>query len=143
MSWLAALSLLAAAPSAAEVQVAVLAHPVQKGDRIEAGDFNMEARAPGVARGAMAIEDASGMEAARNLQAGMVVRQTDLMRPQLVRRGEPVSIRLVSGSLVITAAGRALTGGGKGDSVRVVTNNTSRTLDGTIESSGTVRIVAP
>ena len=83
------------------------------------------------------------MEASRNLPAGMVVRQTDLMRPQLVHRGEPVSIRIVSGPLVIAAAGRALSGGAKGEPVRVVTNTTSRTLDGVIEGSGSVRITAP
>ena len=46
MSLLLALALLGSGP-AEEVQVAVLAHPVQKGDRIEAGDFTVEARTPG------------------------------------------------------------------------------------------------
>jgi flagellar basal body P-ring formation protein FlgA len=142
MSALLALALFGAGP-VEEVQVAVLAHPVQKGDRIEAGDFTVEARAPGVARGALAAADAAGMEANRNLPAGMVVRQSDLMRPQLVHRGEPVAIRIVSGPLVIAAAGRALSGGAQGEPVRVVTNTTSRTLDGIIEGSGSVRITAP
>jgi flagella basal body P-ring formation protein FlgA len=142
MGVLLALALLAGAASE-EVQVAVLAHPVQKGDRIEAHDFALEARSPAAARGALAPEHAAGMEAARNLPAGMVVRGSDVMRPQLVRRGEPVSIRIVSGALVIAASGRALSGGGKGDSVRVVTNTTSRTLDAVVDGSGTVRVAAP
>jgi flagella basal body P-ring formation protein FlgA len=83
------------------------------------------------------------MEAARNLTAGNVVRRSDLMKPQLVRRGEPVTIRIVAGALVITASGRALNGGGQGEMVRVVTNTTNRTLDGTIDGSGTVRVAAP
>jgi flagella basal body P-ring formation protein FlgA len=65
------------------------------------------------------------------------------MKPQLVRRGEPVTIRIVSGALAITASGRALNGGGQGEMVRVVTNATNRTLDGTIEGSGTVRVATP
>jgi flagella basal body P-ring formation protein FlgA len=44
---------------------------------------------------------------------------------------------------VITSSGRALNGGGQGEMVRVVTNTTNRTLDGTIDGSGTVRIAAP
>ena len=142
MSLLLTLALLSAGVPE-DVQVAVLARPVAKGERIEAGDFAMEARTPASARGALTIEGAAGMEANRNLAAGNIVRSSDVMRPQLVRRGEPVSIRIVSGALVISAAGRALSGGGKGEPVRVVTNATSRTLDGIVEGSGTVRIAAP
>jgi flagella basal body P-ring formation protein FlgA len=141
MPLLMALSLLAAGPE--DVQVAVLQQPVARGERIEASDFTTEARAPAAARGALTIEHASGMEATRNLQAGTVVRQSDVMRPQLVHRGEPVTIRIVSGKLVITAAGRALGGGSAGEAVRVVVNATNRTLDGVVEGSGTVRIAAP
>ncbi|MDP5280355.1 flagellar basal body P-ring formation chaperone FlgA [Sphingomonas sp. DG1-23] len=146
MSALLALALLGAGtvPAPAEdVQVSVLAHPIEKGTRLDRGDFESEARTPAAARGALAAEDAVGMEAARNLTAGMIVRRSDLMKPQLVRRGEPVTIRIVSGALVITSSGRALNGGGQGEMVRVVTNTTNRTLDGTIEGSGTVRIAAP
>ncbi len=126
-----------------EVPVAVLGHAVQKGDRIEAGDFAVEQRPAATARGALTIDQAAGMEAARNLPAGTVVRQADLMRPQMVRRGEPVTIRIVSGPLIITAAGRALGGGAKGEAGRVVANATNRTLDGVVEATGAVRIVTP
>lgn len=141
MSFLLALALLGG--PAENVQVAVLGHAVSKGDRLEAGDFTIEDRTAAAARGALGIEDAAGMEATRNLSPGTIVRRTDVMTPQLVRRGEPVTIKLMSGPLVITAAGRALSGGAKGDLVRVVTNSTSRTLDGTVDGSGIVRIAAP
>jgi flagellar basal body P-ring formation protein FlgA len=142
MSVLLALMLLGAGP-AEDVQVAILSHPIEKGTRLERGDFDSEARAPAAARGALSADDASGMEAARNLTAGNIVRRSDLMKPQLVRRGEPVTIRIVSGALVITSSGRALNGGGQGEMVRVVTTTTNRTLDGTIDGSGSVRIAAP
>lgn len=129
--------------AAADVQVAVLGHAVQRGDRLEASDFNTETRPDTAARGAIGPAEAAGMEATRNLPAGMVLRRADIMQPQLVRRGEPVTVRLVSGGLVITAAGRALSGGARGDLVRVVTNSTSRTLDGVVDGSGSVRITAP
>lgn len=142
MSIVLAFALLAGAP-VEEVQVPVLAHPVQKGDRLDASDFAFEGRAPAAARGALGIDAAAGMEAARNLPAGLVLRSNDVMRPQLVRRGEPVTIKIVSGALVITASGRALNGGGQNDMVRVVTNTTNRTVDGIVDGSGTVRIAAP
>jgi len=146
MGVLLALALLGAGPAAAsaeDVQVAVLSHAIEKGTRLDRSDFDSEARTPAAARGALSAEDASGMEAARNLSAGNIVRRSDLMKAQLVRRGEPVTIRIVSGALVITASGRALNGGGQGEMVRVVTNTTNRTLDGTIDGSGTVRVAAP
>src|SRR5688500_7502702 len=113
MSVLLALALLGAGtPSAPaeDVQVAVLAHPIEKGTRLDRSDFDVEARTPAAARGALSADAAAGMEAARNLTAGMIVRRSDLMKPQLVRRGEPVTIRIVSGTLVITSSGRALNG---------------------------------
>lgn len=144
MSALAALLLLAAGPdTAAAADVAVLAHAVMRGDRIEAGDFSYEAREPAAARGALDAGDAAGMEAARNLMAGSVVRSSDLVTPRLVKRGEPVTLRIVSGPLTITAAGRALGSAGAGEAVRVVADSTSRTLDGIVDGEGSVRIRTP
>lgn len=142
MGALLALALLGAGV-AEDVPVAVLAHPVEKGTRLEVADFAVEPRAPAAARGALRAEDAAGMEASRRLAAGAVVRRSDVTQPQLVRRGEPVTIRIVSGALVITAGGRALASGGQGEMVRVVANATSRTLDGIVDGSGTVRVAAP
>lgn len=142
MGALLALALLAGGP-VEDVQVAVLRQPVARGERIAASDFAVEARAPAAARGALTAENAAGMEAARNLPAGAIVRQNDVTRPQLVHRGEPVTIRIVAGTLVITASGRALGNAAAGDAVRVVVSSTNRTLDGVVEGAGTVRIAAP
>ena len=130
----------AADPLAATAEVPVLAQSVPKGAILAADDFVREARSTDRTRGAVALRDAIGMEAARNLPAGLVVRDGDLIRAQLVRRGEPVSIRIHSGSLTITATGRALGGGAVGDRVRVVSLATNRTLDGVVESAGTVGV---
>ncbi len=142
MGALLGLALLVAAPQD-DVPVAVLGHAVQKGDRIEAGDFTVEPRPAVAARDALSAEAASGMEAARNLLPGTIVRRSDIQPVQLVRRGEPVTIRIVAGPMVITAGGRALSGGGQGAPVRVVVNATSRTLDGIVDGSGSVRITTP
>lgn len=139
---LLALALCAAGPD--EVPpVPVLAHAVAKGERIERGDFTLEPRAPAAARGALSIDDAAGKEAVRNLAAGSIVRSGDVIREQLVRRGEPVTVRIVHGRLSITASGRALGGGASGDMVRVVVGATSRTLDAMVDGSGSVRVTAP
>lgn len=127
-------------PAAAEVPV--LVRDVEKGELLSAGDFAVEPRPLGQARGALDIDKAAGKEALRNLRAGSTVRSGDVIRPQLVRRGEPVSINVRSGGLTITAQGKALSGGAQGDLVRVINTATNRTLDGVVEKAGSVRIAA-
>jgi flagella basal body P-ring formation protein FlgA len=143
---LAALACTALAPAAAAqtaaatVDTPVLSRAVDKGQLLSEADFTLAPLGAGAARGAVAVAEASGMEAARRLQAGAPVRATDLIRPQLVRRGEPVTITVVDGGLRITAQGRALSNGAAGDLVRVVNLSSSRTLDGIVEKAGVVRI---
>ena len=135
-----AAALQAAAPAA--VETPVLARTIDRGELIAAGDFTVEERTPGQARGALPIDAAAGMEANRRLAAGHVVRSGDVISPRLVRRGEPVTIYVRSGALTITASGRALGNAGAGDTVRVVAS-TNRTLDGVVEGAGAVRVSAP
>ncbi|PVX30275.1 flagellar basal body P-ring formation chaperone FlgA [Sphingomonas pokkalii] len=142
MSALLGLLLLAAAPGE-DVPVAVLQQSVARGERIEASDIVVEPRPEATARAALRMDDVVGMEATRNLNAGTLLRRGDVMKPQLVRRGEPVTARIVTGALVITAAGRALGGGAQGDPVRIVVTATNRTLDGFVDGSGSVRVTAP
>ncbi|WP_066723655.1 flagellar basal body P-ring formation chaperone FlgA [Sphingomonas pituitosa] len=142
MSALLGLLLRVAVP-AEDVPVAVVQQLVARGARIEMGDLSIETRPEASARGALRPEEAVGMDASRALTPGTLLRRGDVMKPQLVKRGEPVTARIVSGTMVITAAGRALGSGAQGDPVRIVVNATNRTLDGIVDGSGTVRISTP
>lgn len=126
---------------AEQVEVAVLARPVQRGEILSADDFVYEKRSPNMGRGAIEAEAAKGMEAVRPLSPGSVVRISDVITPRLVRRGEPVLIAYKTGALTITTQGRALASAGAGEPVRVVTSSTQRTLDGFVAGNGLVRIV--
>lgn len=65
-------------------------------------------------------------------------------RPErMIRRGEPVTLRVRSGTLTIATAGRALGDGRLGERVRVVATATRRTLEGIVEGPGEVRLVTP
>jgi len=122
-----------------QMLVPVLAHAVQRGDRLSAGDFTEDQLPAYRGRDAISPRNAEGMEAVRNMPAGMPLRATDVMSPRLVRRGEPVTIRYVAGPLVISGSGRALVDGGQGDLVRVVTES-SRTIEALVDGQGAVRI---
>lgn len=127
---------------APQVSVPVLDHAIAKGDLLSSGDFTTQDVAETAARGLPRARDIIGMEAARALPAGAMVRSSDVIRPQLVRRGEPVTIALRDGGLSITAQGKALSGGAAGDFVRVVSLATNHTLDGVVEGTGAVRVSA-
>lgn len=125
----------------ATVATPVLARVVEKGERLAARDFEMEQRSLSTARNALRPVEAEGMEATRRLMPGSAVRTSDLSRPQAVRRGEAVTIAIVDGPLSITTSGRALSGGGHGEMVRVVSLSTNRTLDAVVERAGRVRVI--
>ncbi len=132
-----------AVPPAAPVPsitVPVLDHAIAKGDLLAADDFITQEVPLVEGRVLPRLKDLVGMEAARALLPGTVLRQSDVIRPQLVRRGEPVTIALRDGGLSITTAGRALGNGAAGDFVRIVSLSTNRTLEGVVESTGIVRI---
>jgi flagella basal body P-ring formation protein FlgA len=137
------LTLVTAQALPAAVDTPVLRRIVERGEILSADDFTAEPRPASQGRGAMLPNAANGMEAARRLPAGAVVRASDVLTPRLVRRGEPVTIYVRSGGLTISTAGRALDNGAKGDLVRVVANSTNRTLDAEVEGSGAVRVTAP
>ena len=58
----------------------------------------------------------------------------------LVKRGEAVTLVVQDGPLRITAPGRALSSGAAGEQVRVVTSDNHRTLHGTVDGPGRVRV---
>ena len=140
----AALAQSAPAPSSAyaKAELPVLARAIEKGEIVNATDFEFAERPAGEARFVLSPDEAAGKEAVRPLRAGVPVRSVDLIRPQIVRRGEPVTIAVRNGALAITAQGRALSNGARGDTVRVVSTATNRTLDGVVDAPGVVRITA-
>jgi flagella basal body P-ring formation protein FlgA len=125
------------------VDVPVLAHSVDKGQLVSAADFTVASKPAGEGRGVLTPNEAAGKEAVRALREGFPVRQYDLIRPQWVRRGEPVTITVRSGALTITTQGKALVSGAQGEAVRVVNLSTNRTLDALVDAPGKVRIAAP
>ena len=131
-----------AAVADAMVDAAVLSHAIEKGQVLSARDFTSQKMGAGAARGALTAAQAAGQEAARRLDGGKIVRAYDVVRAQLVRRGEPVTITLIDGPLSISAEGRALSGGSKGEMVRVVNSTTNITIDAQVEAAGVVRLVS-
>ena len=79
----------------------------------------------------------------RSLRAGEPVRLADVQLPILVHKGDLVTIVLDTGSLQLTAQGKALDDGAKDMLVRVENTKSSRIVDATVSGPGTVAVNRP
>lgn len=125
------------------VRVPVLRAALKNGDIIGARDIDwteMPSRdvRDGAIMDAAALE---GMTPRRGAPAGKPLMPSDVETPQLVARGDSVIIVYESGPIALTAQGRALQAGAKGDTVRVMNEKSHQSLDAfvTAEREVTVR----
>jgi flagella basal body P-ring formation protein FlgA len=124
------------------VEVAVLNRSLKRGESVKAGDISLERRRRDSVP-ADAQEDAAqlvGREARRVLSAGSLVRQGDLIRPELVARGDVVTIVYQGPGLVLTLRGRATESGALGDTIAVVNPQSKKVLQANVTGPGTVSV---
>lgn len=89
------------------------------------------------------IVDASelvGMTPRRILFADKPIKTTDIEAPRIVGRGERVTMIFKQGALTLTAKGKALEYGAKGDVIRVSNASSSRTVDAMVIGENEVMV---
>ncbi len=86
-------------------------------------------------------DDLTGLTPRRMLEAGKPVRGNELERPQLVTRGDTITITYHSGPMVLTAQGKAMQSGAKGDMIRVVNASSNQTIDAFVEDQYVVAVM--
>ena len=74
-------------------------------------------------------EDLVGLTPRRMIAAGKPVKANDVQAPRIVARGEAVTLIYKAGALNLTARGKALEFGAKGDVIRVVNTQSNRSID--------------
>ncbi len=82
----------------------------------------------------------TGMTPRRLASAGKPLRLMDFENPQMVGRGEVVTLIYSQGPLTLTAKGKALQNGARGDIIRVVNVNSSRALEGLVTDTREITI---
>lgn len=122
------------------VDVPVLIRAVQGGSNIRQADLTAisvtaDALAPNVMTD---TSDLVGMTAERSLRAGKPILRHEVSEPLLVKRGKPVIMQFKFGTLVISARGRALTDGARGEIVRVLNTDSGRTVEAVAVGPDTV-----
>jgi len=122
--------------------VPVLRSSLKAGDIIGAGDIEW---IPVTARSTVYdtitdIDHLIGKTPIRSVEAGVPVRGRDLESPQLVSRGDEILIRFNSGSLQLTARGKAMQPGTEGDIIRVVNLGSNQSIRAEIIGDKVVQV---
>ncbi|KQO73217.1 flagellar basal body P-ring formation chaperone FlgA [Methylobacterium sp. Leaf88] len=123
-------------------EVAVLGRSLNRGETINAADLTLERRpreaTPSDAQGSLG--DLAGQVAQRSLGAGAILRSGDLAPPDLVARGEAVTILFDSPGLNLSLRGLANEGGRLGAMITVTNPVSKKILSATVIGPGRVSV---
>lgn len=81
-----------------------------------------------------------GKELKRNIKSGEIVREVLLNMPQVIKRGQLVSLMAVSSAISVETTGTAMSDGRIGDIIRVKNNRSERIVSGIVQPNGEVYI---
>ena len=127
------------------VEVGVLTRALTRGETAQAADFVVERRTKESVPADVAPDapTLAGRVARRTLQAGSVVRAGDLARPEIVARGDVVTIVYEVPGMTLSMRGRASDAGALGDTIAVVNPQSKKTLQAQVVAPGKVSVSAP
>jgi flagellar basal body P-ring formation protein FlgA len=126
------------------LETTVPVRPIARGEVIKASDLVTERRPKGtvgvdVLRG---HDQIAGLAARRALRTGEPVRRADLMRPEIVRQNETVTILYEMPGMRLSVRGKAVESGAEGDLVSVLNPQSKRTVQGTVTGPGRVTVAS-
>lgn len=124
------------------VEVPVLTRRMLTDEIIRADDIRwVRTRADRLQRDVILdIDEIVGKTPRRGLRADIPVRVSEIRRPVLVKRSGLVTMILQSGSLTLTAKGRALEDGSDGDVIRVSNSQSSLVVEAVVTGSNVVSV---
>jgi len=121
---------------------AILVRAVARGTVVKAADIVIERRAK-ADLGEDSFDTPTavvGLAARRQLRSGQPLRSADLMKPELVQRGEAVTIVYETPGIYLTIRGKAMESGAEGDVISVSNGQSKGTLQGIVSGPGRVTI---
>jgi flagella basal body P-ring formation protein FlgA len=128
------------------VEIPVLNRRMQTGDVISQADLDWVEVDSRTLRADSATEAAQliGMTPRRALLADQPINLRTLQAPVLVTKGALVTMRLSKANLQLSAQGRALSNGGKGDLIRIQNLSSNRIVEAIVDATDSVIVpVAP
>ncbi len=125
------------------IEAAIPSRALARGEVISASDIVIERRprtefsneppAP--------VSEVVGRAARRAVRHGQALRSADLMKPELVQRGEMVTLHYEVPGITITMRGKALESGTDGSTVNVLNEHSKRTIQGVVTGAGHVTMI--
>ncbi len=116
---------------------------ITPGQHIAAQDITWVSM-PTLSIGRNIIRDKSqliGMTPRRGLRSVTPLRLSDLERPKIVLRGKVIRIFFRSGKISLSALGKAIESGGKGDVIRVMNSKSHKTIEAVVTGPGQVQVI--
>jgi flagellar basal body P-ring formation protein FlgA len=122
--------------------VVVARRTLRRNHLITEGDIHLQTRdLAGMPNGVITgLEQVLGKKTKRKIEGNTVLRSDLIEFPPLVRRGDMVRIVAESGGLRITAFGKIMGKGRRGDRVRVVNLDSNKSIYARVQNSSTVRV---
>ena len=137
---LLALFIISSVPAFAGVRVLVPAHDIARGQVVSEADFTYTSVASTPMNGIItSVADVAGMETRRTLRAGETLRSEDLRRPVIITKGSMVTMVFEAPGIVLTGTGRALSGGGLGETITIQNPSSYRQITAVVIGPGQVR----
>jgi flagellar basal body P-ring formation protein FlgA len=122
--------------------VLVLARQMQKGTVLTASDIKLAKRNLGrLSYGYFEnLKSGIGMKLKRRAATGAVLTPAMLKKPQIIARGQKITIMAQSGSMQVRMNGKALASGAIGDRIKVMNMKSRKKLEGIITLTGEVKV---
>jgi len=126
----------------ATVDALAVNHPIERGQVIKASDVVVLQR-PRTDSGVLTDQNAVvGFAARHALQPNQPLNTADLMKPELVRRNDSVTIIYEAPGITLTLRGQAQDTGALGDTVSVLNMESKRVVPGVVTGPGRVSVKA-
>lgn len=122
--------------------VLIAVAPKHRGDTLTADDVRDEPRWMGPTATPASRDDAIGTTVQSHLHTGDPIMQADVAPIVIVAKGEVVSIRCISGSVVLATRGRATAAGRTGDVVQFQSLDGKRAFFARIDGKGRAVVAA-
>jgi len=125
------------------IEIPVLRRRMVPGEVIREADITWrDARADRIARNVVLDPiNMVGKSPRRPMRAEKPVLGSELRQPVLVPKNSLVTIRLQTARMVLTARGRAMEPGAKGDVIRVVNTKSNQIISASVTEPGTVEVI--
>jgi flagellar basal body P-ring formation protein FlgA len=123
------------------MKVAVLNRAVLRGDVVQAGDISFERRRRSDISDALSDpQRIVGYAAKRALPRGLMLRDQDLQRAELVERNSTVNMTFEQPGIQLSMRGRAMQAGTLGDTIQVQNINSKKIVEAVVKGPGLVTV---